>query len=128
MGRYDPTETTVSELQAAGIEPTEVKVTGKGHFKIYFNLCGKSRFIVCANSPSDWRTERNCGVLCDELLSERGNPLVGGCDLIAQITVRRNKTKQWFRKQILPKKRCRCGESNPACLESGKFLSPMNWM
>jgi hypothetical protein len=59
MARYDPTETTISELQAAGIEPTEVKVSGKGHYKIYFNLCGKSRFIVCANSPSDWRAKRN---------------------------------------------------------------------
>ena len=27
--------------------------------KIYFNLCGKSRFIVYANSPSDWRAEHN---------------------------------------------------------------------
>ena len=38
--------------------------------------------------------------------------------MIAQITVRRNKTKQWFRKQILPKKRCRrCGESDPIVLD-----------
>ena len=70
MGRYDPTETTVSELQAAGIEPTEVKVSGKGHFKIYFNLCGKSRFIMCANSPSDWRAEQNNRSLVRRILRQ----------------------------------------------------------
>jgi hypothetical protein len=57
MDRYDPTETTISD--AAGIEPTEVKVSGRGHFKTYFNFCGKSRFIVFANTPSDWRSEQN---------------------------------------------------------------------
>ena len=72
MGRYDPTETTISELQAAGIEPTEVKVTGKGHFKIYFNLCGQSRFIVCANSPSDWRAEQNNRSLVRRIIKRKG--------------------------------------------------------
>ena len=71
MGRYDPTEATVSELQAAGIEPTAIKVGGKGHYKVYFNLCGKSRFIVCANSPSDWRTERNCRSLVLRILKQK---------------------------------------------------------
>jgi hypothetical protein len=33
------------------------------------------------------------------------------------ISIRRKKTKKWFRKKILPRKRCRCGESNPACLD-----------
>ena len=65
MGRYDPTEATVSELQAAGIEPTAIKVGGTGHYKVYFNLCGKSRFIVCASTPSDWRAGRKCRVLSD---------------------------------------------------------------
>jgi hypothetical protein len=59
MGKYDPTEATVAELRAAGIKPTEVKQTHKGHHKIYFNLNGKRRFIVCANTPSDWRAEHN---------------------------------------------------------------------
>ena len=71
MGRYDPTEATVSELQAAGIEPTAIKVGGKGHYKVYFNLCGKSRFIVCANSPSDWRAERNSRSLVRRILKQK---------------------------------------------------------
>ena len=34
------------------------------------------------------------------------------------ITVRRRQTKQWFRKQILPKKRCRrCGGNDPIVLD-----------
>ena len=71
MGRYDPTEATVSELQAAGIEPTAIKVGGKGHYKVYFNLSGKSRFIVCANTPSDWRTERNSRSLVRRILKQK---------------------------------------------------------
>jgi hypothetical protein len=59
MGRYDPLAATVEELRAAGIKPTEVKQTGGGHHKIYFNHNGKRRFIVCANTPSDWRAEHN---------------------------------------------------------------------
>jgi hypothetical protein len=59
MSKHDPTAVTINELQAAGIEPTEVKQSGGGHHKIYFILNGKPRFIVCANSPSDWRAERN---------------------------------------------------------------------
>jgi hypothetical protein len=71
MARYDPTEATVSELQAAGIEPTAIKVSGTGHYKVYFNLCGKSRFIVCANTPSDWRTERNSRSLVRRILKQK---------------------------------------------------------
>jgi hypothetical protein len=59
MGRHDPTEATISELRAAGIKPTEVKQTNGGHQKIYFDLNGKRRFIVCAATPSDWRAEQN---------------------------------------------------------------------
>ena len=59
MGRYNPTAAATDELRHAGIEPTEVKQSGGGHHKIYFILNGKPRFIVCANSPSDWRAERN---------------------------------------------------------------------
>jgi hypothetical protein len=59
MGRYDPIAATITELRAAGIKPIEVKQTGAGHHKIYFNLNGKRRFIVCANTPSDWRAEHN---------------------------------------------------------------------
>jgi hypothetical protein len=74
-GRYDPTGATISELQAAGIEPTEVKVSGRGHFKIYFNLCGQSRFIVCANSPSDWRAEHNNRSLVRRILKQESMEL-----------------------------------------------------
>ena len=59
MSRHDPTAVTINELQAAGLKPTEVKQTGGGHHKVYFDLNGKRRFIVCAHSPSDWRAERN---------------------------------------------------------------------
>jgi hypothetical protein len=72
MSRHDPTETTISELQAAGIEPTTIKVGGKGHYKVYFNLCGKSRFIVCANTPSDWRSERNSRSLVRRIIKRKG--------------------------------------------------------
>jgi hypothetical protein len=58
MGRYHPAETIISELRAAGIEPSEVR-QAKKHFKIYFVLNGKSRHVVCANTPSDWRAARN---------------------------------------------------------------------
>ena len=51
MSRHDPTAVTINELQAAGIEPTEVKQTGGGHHKVYFDLNGKRRFIVCATTP-----------------------------------------------------------------------------
>ena len=59
MGIYHPTATIISELRAAGIEPSEVRQTHKGHHKVYFILNGKSRHIVCANTPSDWRAEKN---------------------------------------------------------------------
>ena len=59
MGRYDPTEATIDELRAAGVEPTEVKQTGGGHHKIYFKLNGKCRFIVVAATPTDWRSDQN---------------------------------------------------------------------
>ena len=59
MSKHDPTAVTINELQAAGIEPTEVKQTNGGHHKVYFDLNGKRRFIVCAHSPSVWRAEQN---------------------------------------------------------------------
>ena len=37
MSKHDPTAVTINELQAAGIEPTEVKQSGGGHHKIYFD-------------------------------------------------------------------------------------------
>jgi hypothetical protein len=37
--------------------------------------------------------------------------------MITEIAIRRTKTKRWFRSKILPKKRCRCGEAHPACLD-----------
>jgi hypothetical protein len=41
-----------------------------------------------------------------------------GGKLIAEITIRRKNTKRWFRKQILPSKRCRrCGEADPIVLD-----------
>jgi hypothetical protein len=59
MSRRDPTGVVVDELRASGIEPTAVKMTGRGHHKMYYSLNGRSRFIVCAHSPSDWRAEAN---------------------------------------------------------------------
>jgi hypothetical protein len=59
MGKYDPIAAAITELHAAGIKPTAVKQTRRGHHKIHFNLNGKGRFIVCANTPSDYRAEQN---------------------------------------------------------------------
>jgi hypothetical protein len=77
MSKHDPTAVTINELQAAGIKPTEVKQTGGGHHKVYFDLNGKRRFIVCAHSPSDWRSERNNRSVVRRIINQTINQTKG---------------------------------------------------
>jgi hypothetical protein len=75
MGRYDPAATVISELRTFGIEPAEVKQTGRGHHKIYFNLNGKRRFIVCAATPSDHRAEQNNRSVVRRIINQENTQL-----------------------------------------------------
>jgi hypothetical protein len=38
MSRYDPTAVAIEELRAFGVEPTQIRRSGSGHYKICFFL------------------------------------------------------------------------------------------
>ena len=59
MSRYDPTAVAIEELRASGIEPTQIRRSGSGHYKVYFFLNNTERFIVVAATPSDCRAQHN---------------------------------------------------------------------
>jgi hypothetical protein len=59
MSRYNPTAVVTEELRAFDIEPTGVRRSGSGHYKIYFVLNDTQRSIVVAATPSDCRAQHN---------------------------------------------------------------------
>ena len=90
MSRYDPTAVAIEELRTFGIEPTQVRRSGSGHYKIYFFLNDREQFIVVAATPSDCRAQHNNRAvlrkiirratgLCDACFRKRTSPTTPCC-------------------------------------------------
>jgi hypothetical protein len=58
MSKYDLTAIAIEELRAFGIEPTQIRRSGSGHYKYSF-VNDTERFIVVAATPSDCRAQDN---------------------------------------------------------------------
>jgi hypothetical protein len=65
MSKYDLTAIAIEELRAFGIEPTQIRRSGSGHYKYSF-VNDTERFIVVAATPSDCRAQDNIARWCAE--------------------------------------------------------------